>query len=679
MVYSGNVDAALSAGDALSVEWRLQSSGSRPLMVDASQSDRGEQSHPINLHVPGILKLLSEHLYSDPRVALREVIQNAHDSCQRRMAEDPSSAGYSPRIDITLDAEKRLCVIRDNGSGLTEPEIHMYLATIGRGYTAELRERLQFGHRDEALALIGQFGLGLLSAFIVADRVVMVTRSYRPGSPALRWVSAGEETYTLGSGEQDEPGSVFTLHLKLAGEFLLNEGVVHKAIRTYADFLKVPIYLNGSPQPVNVIDAPWHRGDDVEGYKRYITERFGVRDPLTILPLTDHVETVQLQDGTQDQIVMPLSGVLFVPTGSVVSIREYGDVSVYIRRMYITDEERELLPGWAKFVRGVVECPVLRPTVSREQVRRDESFYRVQHAIEGQLVGHLQHLAEHEPGVWRNIVVAHNDLIKGWALQSPVFFAAVCDLVTFETSRGRLTMREYLEASDGDIYYFVEERGATQEKMLYEARGLVVIDASRFAEEAFLQAYARMHPGVNLRQLEPGASFVFVEVAEPGPTWEMVTTYFNEQGIPTRVVSFEPQSIPAIVVYPPGSDHISEARAALDGGEISGPLANLVEEYLRLRDPAHTATQGILHLNAASPLMQRLLKIPPEHDAYTAALEIVYHNARFFAGRTLTAQEARLGFDMISYSVEQLVRAVEESTNRPGGTAQPPHGSSDPD
>jgi molecular chaperone HtpG len=643
-------------------------------MTDAPKPDRGERSHPINLHVPGILNLLSEHLYSDPKVALREMIQNAHDSCRRRIAEDPAPATYSPRIDITLDKENRLFILQDNGSGLTEQEIHDYLATIGRGYTARLRERLQFANREEALALIGQFGLGLLSAFIVAERVVMITRSYRPDSPAWQWVSVGEETYTLGPAERGEPGSTFYLHLKLAGEFLLNEGIVHEAIRTYADFLQVPIYLNRSKKPVNVIDAPWHCGAGEKGYRQYIGKRFGAREPLTVLPLKDHVEKVRLPDGSQDEIVTPLAGVLFVPTGSVVSIQEYGDVAVYIRRMYITDEERELLPRWAKFVRGVVECPILKPTVSREQVQRDDTFYRVQRAIEEQLIAHLQHLAEHQPDAWRNIVVAHNDLIKGWALQSPTFFTSVCDLVTFETSRGRLTMREYLEASGGDIYYFVEERGATQEKMLYEARGLVVIDASRFAEEAFLQAYARTRPGIHLRQLEPGASFVFAEQSELGPEWEMIARYYTEQGIQTRVVRFEPDSIPAILVYPPGSDHIAEARAALDGGEISGPIANLVEEYLRMRDPTQTATQGILHLNAACPLMQRLLGIPAEHAAFTATLEIVYHNARFFAGRTLTSQEAKQGFDMISYSVEQLVRAVEETTHGPDEAPPPTDG-----
>jgi molecular chaperone HtpG len=628
--------------------------------MDERRDEQPESTHPINLHVPGILKLLSEHLYSDPKVALRELIQNAHDSCLRRLAEDPDYDDLDPRIDIYIDKEKHQFVIKDNGSGLTEQEIHDYLATIGRGYTGELRERLQFSSRGEVLALIGQFGLGLLSAFIVADRIELVTRSYQPKEPAWHWISLGEETYTLAQTSRPSPGSTFTLNLKLEGYFLQNEDVVREGIRTYADFLTVPIHLNDSVEPVNTIDAPWHLPDvSMEDYRQFVAERFGANAPLTIVPLHDHVEPV----GDDDELVTPLAGVLFVPTGSIISVREYGDVAIYIRRMYITNEDRDLLPRWARFVRGVVDSPVLRPTVSREQVRRDEVFFQVQSAIEAQLLAHLQDLAQADPAAWRNIVVAHNDLIKGWALESRTFFDAVCDLVTFETSQGRLSLLEYLERTDGDIYYFVEERGATQEKMLYEARGLTVIDASRFAEEAFLQAYARTHPHIQLRQLAPGAAFVFGDVDDPRDLWTSISRYYAEQGILTRVVSFEPKDIPAMLIYPPGSDHIAETRAALEGGEISGPIAGLVEAYLAMRDPTRTGTQGTLHINANSPLMQRVRALPPEHEAFTAALEIVYHNARFFAGRTLTAQEAKLGFEMISYSVEQLVRTVVLATS----------------
>src|SRR3954451_18689837 len=127
-----------------------------------------------NLHLPGLLKVLAEHLYSSKKVGVRELIQNAHASCVRRKIE-VAERGYSPRIDVGLDLKRRVVTIRDNGNGLTEEEITTYLATIGRGYTRELRERLTFTSPTEAAELIGQFGLGFLSAFLLAGEVTLIT------------------------------------------------------------------------------------------------------------------------------------------------------------------------------------------------------------------------------------------------------------------------------------------------------------------------------------------------------------------------------------------------------------------------------------------------------------------------------------------------------------------------
>ncbi|NDJ54374.1 MAG: hypothetical protein GYB68_14990 [Chloroflexi bacterium] len=633
-------------------------------MPDSQDSTEDGQHHQVKLHVPGILRLLSQHLYTDPKVALREMLQNAHDSCYRRLDEDPlAPLDYAPRIDVLVDAEQHTLSIRDNGAGLTAQEIHDYLSTVGRGYTAEIRERLAIGDPEAARRFIGQFGLGLLSAFIVADRVELVTRSWRPEEPAWLWYATGDDSYRLAPTERIDPGTTVTLHLKPSGEFLLNWAVLREAIKQYADFLHVPIYLNDDLERINVMDAPWHRGDSGAAYHAFVAERFDEPAPLAVIPLSDHIEEITLLDGTLDRIITPIEGVLYVPTASIVSLREYGNVSVYIRRMFITEDERDLLPPWAKFVNGVVDCPVLEPTVSRESVRHDETFYIVQGAIEQQVLAYFTYIAEHHPALWRNIVIAHNDLIKGWALQNHTFFESVCDLVTFDTSRGRLTLPEYLEVSGGDIYFFSEVHGSTQEKVLYEARGLVVINASAFAEEDFLRAYIEMKPHIELRQLEPGSGFVFRVDDSPGKHWEALLGYYTQQGIQARVAHFEPQSIPAIMIYPPGSDQIGQARQALENGDITGPIAKLVDDYLKRHDPDQQANRGTFHINADNLLIKRLLKLSPDDEVFTAAIEILYHNARFFAGRSLSPSEARQGFDMITFSVERLVTAISQTSD----------------
>ncbi|MGF1506233.1 MAG: ATP-binding protein [Anaerolineae bacterium] len=586
--------------------------------------------HNIQLHLPGILKLLSEHLYSNPHIAVREILQNAVDSIRRRQIE--SGWQGDPRIVIHLG--ERTLSVSDNGSGLTHDEIMDYLATLGRSYTGDMRAR----HQDQTL--IGSFGLGILSGFIVADRLTLVTRSYQ-SDDVWQWQSAGDGRFSLEPAQRDSTGSTLTLHLMAEGEFLLNRSLLADLIRRYADFLPVPVFI-GSDR-INRLHAPSHQPSDVEAYRQYIVDQTG-EVPLSVLPLRS--------DG------VPLSGVVYVPAGGVLSINEFGDAAVYIRRMFITAEETGLLPRWAKFVRAVVESPALNPTASREQVRRDEAFYRVQRAIERQILVHFETLAAEQPAVWRSIVLEHNDLIKAWALESRAFFDAVCDIVTFETSRGRLTLPEYLDLADGVVYYFSDGGSATQEKMLYEASGLPVIDASRFAEEDFLMLYERIRPGVQVRQLEPGSDYLFHDPGETDAAWENIRRYFADQNIQTRLVSFEPAAIPAILVFPPGSDDVARARSALQSGEVTGPVAGFLEEYIRLRDPDQRTTRGTLHVNVNSALMRQLCALPPESEVFTAALEIIYQNARFFAGRMLTTHTARTAFDMITFSVQRLVESV---------------------
>lgn len=610
------------------------------------------EQHNLKFHLPGLLKLLGKHLYSSPAVALRELIQNAHDSIQRRRLEDPSLASnYQPLIDISGDVLSRTLTIRDNGSGLTKEEIHTYLSTVGRSYTDEMRQRLDSGNSPDSHEFIGQFGLGLLAAFSVASRIEILTHSFKTGHPAWRWVFDGGQHYTLTIDERLEPGTTVVLHLKLDGEFLLNPSLRADLVGKYAGLLDVPITMDGASSPVNPSRAPWDiQPTDLERYAAFIDEHFGEPDILTL---------VSLRSVTGNSVAPTplLQGVLYIPADAEISTREYGDVRVYVRGMFITESERNLLPRWARFVRGAIESPDLRPTASREQIRQDEQFYAIRQAIEEQLLDHFSYLAKHKPKLWKNIVYEHNDLIKAWALEESVLFEAVANIVVFDTTRGRMSLPDYLNETQGTIYYLVEDIGATQQALLFEAQGLVAVNASRFAEADFLLRYVQQYPDIDLVHLEPGVDFIFGTVPETSlAEWEPIVRYFTDQSISVELTRFNPVSIPAVLVFGAGSDTISRARRALEDEEVSGAVARMLSEYVGLRDPDKSAEQGVLHINIDNRLMQRLLHEVDNNVRFTAVLEVLYHNARFFSGKSLTADSARLSFDMITFSVEQLLR-----------------------
>jgi molecular chaperone HtpG len=610
---------------------------------------------PVEIHLPGLLKLLGEHLYSNPQVAVREMVQNAHDSCVRRREEDKSVAdAYQPSIAIFVDAGERQLVIEDNGSGLTREEIATFLATVGRGYTGQLRAELESAGRAEALDLIGMFGLGLLSAFMVALRIEITTASYQTPETAWRWISEGGQSYALRRATRESVGTTVRLDLRDDAKFLLEPSTLEDILTVYAEFLTIPIFVNRGAEPINGQPAPWQQENEqgvgqTARYIAWVEARRGMR-PLTVIPLED----VTLEDGRH----VPLDGVLYVPPRSIISIQEYGDVTIYVRHMLITERERDLLPEWARFVTGVIDCPLLNPTASRESLRHDEIYGAVQAALARQLLAHFERLAESAPVDWAAVVQAHNDLIKGWAVRSPELFVRVADLVVFKTSRGQLTLPEYLHENPGRIFYYGDDDGVTQALALFEARRLAVVDARWFADVAFLRAYGEVY-GVPAEELAPGAGYLFATVDDPEGVWQPLLDAYRAEGYPVRLLSFEPEHLPMILLYPPGAERLRRAQRNMDDGRYAGPIRRLVRGYLDRQQPDEAVLKGTLHLNARNPLLRRVRDLGPEHADFNPLLGILVANARMFAGQGLSAQDAIACFEQINRSLARLAGLEE--------------------
>jgi molecular chaperone HtpG len=603
------------------------------------------QKQQFQIYLPGLLKVLAESLYSTKKVAIRELIQNAHDGSVRRTVEQ-KEAFYQPRIHLRVDPLERTLTIQDNGSGLAPDEVTDYLSTIGRSYTRQLGEDLSVLSPDEASRLIGQFGLGFLSSFLIASEVVLLTRSIKEGSPALRWSSTGDIHYDVTTVPEGEIGTTVELKIKPGTSFILNEEILLETVRQYADFLPVPIFVGDDPIPVNIMRPPWEALDPEIAMRDYIGRVFKTQHPLAIIPLSD--QTIDLG---HDSMTIPLRGFLFVPPGSLASIREYGDLMVFIRKMFICEQDRDLLPTWARFVRGVIDCPELQPTASREEVQRDDAYTFVQQALEEQLIAGLRRIAQEDPTAWKAIVRGHTDVIMGWAVQDNEFFQQVADLITFRTSRGQMSLPEYLKTTNNTIYFVTKELGSLQEQVLGEGHGLPVIEASWFAVTPFIQKYAFYRPGVRLVQLDGESNQLLRPVS--GDAYQTLLAYYRERGIKAIAASFKPPEVPAIITYPKDAEFIAETRSALDADEIPGPFADLVNDYLGKLSTSADDLQGTLYLNVSSELVQKLAALPNE-TLRGAALDLLYQVARLFAGRMLGPQQAIAAFKDAAQAIGKL-------------------------
>ncbi|MDM8525802.1 ATP-binding protein [Desulfococcaceae bacterium HSG8] len=262
----------------------------------STDKNPASEQHEIKINLPGLLQMLGSNIYAEPDVAVREMIQNAHDTCIIRKTKDKGFT--SPRIDISYDKYQKTLTFADNGTGMTKTELHDYLSTIGEGFTRLEKDKLRGAGAQEALLLIGQFGIGLLSAFSVADSAEVLTRSYLPDSPGFKWHCKGDIHYTVEPTDKSEIGTRLVLHLTDGNLLLLDDDRLRKAVKRYADFLSVPICLNGSQ--VNSGNPPWEQnGEEQTDFSDYIRARYGLY-PLATLPF-DIPEP------------LPLSGLLFVP------------------------------------------------------------------------------------------------------------------------------------------------------------------------------------------------------------------------------------------------------------------------------------------------------------------------------------------------------------------------------
>jgi len=634
--------------DELVREALAENPGNRDLQ-DFVGTLRKQEQYEIKINLPGLLQMLGTNIYADSAVAVREMIQNAHDSCVRRQEEDPASL-RSPRIDISFDSKARTIIFQDNGSGLTESEIHKYLSTIGQGYTAELRRALNTNNRSAAQKLIGQFGLGLLSAFSIGEKVRITTCSYQTPDQAHQWECDGDINYTLMPVEVKDVGTKVVIYVNEAGRDLLQTEELRRIIKQYADFLSIPIYLTPSILPINTIFAPWDNEPGAPSYNTYIEQRFDI-PPLEIIPVN------------VDEPDIVIRGVLYVPLKSILSIQEFGEIDVYCSRMFVIGNDRELLPKWAKFVQGVIDTPTLTPSVSRDTIVRNDAYDRVKQCLGEVIFKHLENLAQTNRRRLRGIITNHNTLIKAWGLEEDNFFDRICDLVEFETDAGRMTIPEYRAKLRGEdvIYYFSDIGSGTPQKILFQAKGLPVIDASYGAEEAFLRKYAD-RKNVEIRKMEVGADFLFEEFSDPDGTWDHLISLYDRRGIEAKVVSFEPVQIPAVLVTRPTPPFIEEFEKLLNRSNIGGDLRRLFDDFKRSQEQQsrHYLTLGatVLYLNAKNSVMQKVQEIELRPDIMELVLIAIYNNAILFESHVITPENAKRMFSTNNSTIEMLITTI---------------------
>ncbi len=550
-------------------------------------SSRVSELNATAVDLDGLLKVLGDNLYSSPSVAIRELIQNAHDGCIRRQIED--SAEFEPEVRLICNPNAQTLAFEDNGSGLTRKEIRDFLATIGTGYTSKLRDCKA---NEEA---IGYFGLGFLSAYVIAETVELTTTSYQSPDETWRFSSSGGRRFTLEQTTAHPVGTRVLLRLKAKHSAFASPIAVSELVAKHCALLPIPILLNGIDQPINDVTLPWNLAADTPTIrKNKVSQDFAETFDNVFSPLCSW----DLQSENPD-----LQGVLWIQDGRSYASADLRSVSIFVRNMLITETCRELLPSWAGFMGCVINTRGLTPTASREDVQRDAAFDTLRESVHSSVLNGLREMPRTQSENWRRVLRRHNEALRGAAIADPQLFELLKTDLQIPTSLGDLTLDRILELSDGKLLIRSDESN-THEAMLFKARGVPVILGYRYATLSFCQAYAEQ---LGLQVIELGSMAANATLFPKSDLDEAGRCRLAEYllGPEERLVvsKFEPSNIPFLFV----TDEEARLKRKIDADNADERIgaAALSLARLHLKDVEAEKIRDLV-VNLNSPFIRQL-------------------------------------------------------------------------
>jgi molecular chaperone HtpG len=579
-----------------------------------------EQTFQVDLR--GLVDLLSRHLYGSPGVYVRELLQNAVDAITARRSLDPGAPAVITvhPSDATEDGTFR---IEDTGVGLTEQQVHEFLATIGR---SSKRDEIGFARSD----FLGQFGIGLLSCFLVSDRIEVVTRSAH-GGPTLCWTGHADGRYQITNAptERSQPGSTVTLTARPGMAHWLTGDVVGSLTTRYGSFLPIPITIAASNgpadpelRPTRIIagkDLPWR---DPAADRTALTE-LG-RTLFEFAPL-DVINLAVPEAG--------LTGVAFVlPVPANPADR--GGHHVYLRRMLLSDSESELLPPWAFFVRCVVNTTELVPTASREALAEDDLLFSTRETLGNRLRDWLVRLAATDPHRLSAFLQIHHLGVKALAVHDVEMLRVIDQWWPMDTTLGPMPLAEFRRRYR-TIRYTATADEFREIAPIAAAQGVGVINGGYAYDADLIQRLPTIDPDITVARFEPDD--LTARFAAPDPAQDARVTPFlavaadalQPLGCQPMVRAFDPPTVPALYLISRAAIRAEQMRDArtVATGPWADVLATLDESDRSDADlPPSAPVLPQLVLNFNGPLVRRLLDLD-DPDLVSLGVRTLYGQA----------------------------------------------------
>ncbi|MFN5222026.1 MAG: molecular chaperone HtpG [Cyanobacteriota bacterium] len=569
-----------------------------------------EEKGQIQIHTENIFPIIKKAVYSGHEVFLRELVSNGVDAIsKRRMAAmgGDCSEGADGLISIRIDREANTLTISDTGIGMTADEVKRYINQVAFSSAEEFLEK----YKSENDAIIGHFGLGFYSSFMVAKQVELVTLSARAGAEAVRWSCDGSPQFSLEAAERSEPGTDVILHLMEEELEYIEPSRIRTLITTYCDFLPVEVQLEG--ETVNRREAPWRKSprelsdDDYIQFYRYLYPFQG--DPLLWVHLnTDYPYNLQ--------------GILYFPRITGRADWEKGEIKLYCNQVFVSDSIKEVVPRYLLPLRGVIDSPDIPLNVSRSALQTDRRVRSIGGFVAKKVGDRLKELHRDDPGRYAEMWDSLAPFIKIGAMEDEKFADQVADLVLFGTTapagdgenpdpipvndRAYTTLAGFRSrlAADNDkrILYCTDEAGQAGALSLWRGQGAEVLLADTLIDSQFL-------PWLEMRHDELKFQRVDAELDESLQDQESELSDADGKDATERLRDLFKQAL--------ANDKVTIQVQALKGDNAPAALILLPEQMRRINDMGALMEQRlpglpdhhVLLVNRRHPLVEGLLKL----------------------------------------------------------------------
>ena len=425
-----------------------------------------QETFTFQAEVGKLLDIVAHSLYSHKEIFLRELISNASDACDKlrygaltdkKLAE---ASGGDYGISLKLDAKKKTLSVSDNGIGMNRDELNDLLGTIARSGTQAFAEQIAKTNEDkkgkdkDAAALIGQFGVGFYSSFMVADKVEVLTRKAGEDKAWL-WESDGRGSYTIADAERDTCGTDIIVHIKKADKEYLEPMRISTIVKTYSDHVGVPVTLikeDGELETLNTASALWGRDkkditpEQYAEFYRHVSHAF--EEPW--MTLHNRVEGV-----------LSYTNLLYIPSSPPFNLfnqERKNEVKLYVNRVFITDDCEELMPAYLRFIQGVIDSEDLSLNISREMMQHDPKLSKIRTGLVKRILGELKKKADKSPeeyaAFWDNFgAVLKEGLYEDFGSRDKLF--EICRFRSTESDE-LISLDQYVERmkeAQEAIYY----------------------------------------------------------------------------------------------------------------------------------------------------------------------------------------------------------------------------------